>query len=204
MENYFSLSREEVLGNIPMMFITFPSAKDPTANIRHPGNRQTPFVASILKMCLMNKSCWDFIDFFWRFTSLKLASQREKLFSNTRGSEWKHLWHPPPPLTLYHHTVLQASPAWPCWPWLATSGLRNGKGRSLEREAKTTWIWRTAWPKSCWTGHSWSFLSSKIRYESMFVLTFQHPCGSYSYNYTLYNVYLRVCFRSPWWTLPLL
>lgn len=38
MESYFSLSREEVLGNIPMMFITFPSAKDPTANIRHPGN----------------------------------------------------------------------------------------------------------------------------------------------------------------------
>ncbi|TWW69298.1 putative all-trans-retinol 13,14-reductase [Takifugu flavidus] len=37
MESYFSLSREEVLGNIPMMFITFPSAKDPTANIRHPG-----------------------------------------------------------------------------------------------------------------------------------------------------------------------
>uniref|UniRef100_A0A8C4II39 Amine oxidase domain-containing protein n=1 Tax=Dicentrarchus labrax TaxID=13489 RepID=A0A8C4II39_DICLA len=37
MEQYSSLSREQVLGNIPMMFITFPSAKDPTANIRHPG-----------------------------------------------------------------------------------------------------------------------------------------------------------------------
>uniref|UniRef100_UPI0037E72136 all-trans-retinol 13,14-reductase-like n=1 Tax=Semicossyphus pulcher TaxID=241346 RepID=UPI0037E72136 len=37
MERYSSLSREEVLGNIPMMFITFPSAKDPTSNIRHPG-----------------------------------------------------------------------------------------------------------------------------------------------------------------------
>ncbi|KAG5280211.1 hypothetical protein AALO_G00086280 [Alosa alosa] len=37
MENYSSLSREEVLGNIPMMFITFPSAKDPTSSIRHPG-----------------------------------------------------------------------------------------------------------------------------------------------------------------------
>uniref|UniRef100_A0A671URA8 Amine oxidase domain-containing protein n=1 Tax=Sparus aurata TaxID=8175 RepID=A0A671URA8_SPAAU len=37
MERYSSLSREQVLGNIPMMFITFPSAKDPTANIRHPG-----------------------------------------------------------------------------------------------------------------------------------------------------------------------
>ncbi|XP_072224866.1 all-trans-retinol 13,14-reductase-like [Leuresthes tenuis] len=37
MERYCSLSREQVLGNIPMMFITFPSAKDPTASIRHPG-----------------------------------------------------------------------------------------------------------------------------------------------------------------------
>ncbi|CAK6980312.1 all-trans-retinol 13%2C14-reductase-like [Scomber scombrus] len=37
MEKYSSLSREEVLGNIPMMFITFPSAKDSTSNIRHPG-----------------------------------------------------------------------------------------------------------------------------------------------------------------------
>ncbi|XP_041827381.1 inactive all-trans-retinol 13,14-reductase-like [Melanotaenia boesemani] len=37
MERYSSLSRDEVLGNIPMMFITFPSAKDPTSSIRHPG-----------------------------------------------------------------------------------------------------------------------------------------------------------------------
>ncbi|KAG7505122.1 all-trans-retinol 13,14-reductase-like [Solea senegalensis] len=37
MERYSSLTRDQVLGNIPMMFITFPSAKDPTANIRHPG-----------------------------------------------------------------------------------------------------------------------------------------------------------------------
>ncbi|XP_014871691.1 putative all-trans-retinol 13,14-reductase [Poecilia latipinna] len=37
MEAYSSLNREQVLGNIPMMFITFPSAKDPTAAIRHPG-----------------------------------------------------------------------------------------------------------------------------------------------------------------------
>ncbi|TMS15565.1 Putative all-trans-retinol 13,14-reductase [Larimichthys crocea] len=37
MEQYSSLSREQVLGNIPMMFITFPSAKDPTSNTRHPG-----------------------------------------------------------------------------------------------------------------------------------------------------------------------
>ncbi|XP_067088727.1 all-trans-retinol 13,14-reductase-like [Osmerus mordax] len=37
MERYSSLSRDEVVGNIPMMFITFPSAKDPTSSIRHPG-----------------------------------------------------------------------------------------------------------------------------------------------------------------------
>ncbi|KAL3053143.1 hypothetical protein OYC64_005636 [Pagothenia borchgrevinki] len=37
MEQYSSLSRDQVLGNIPMMFITFPSAKDPTAKFRHPG-----------------------------------------------------------------------------------------------------------------------------------------------------------------------
>ena len=37
MERYSSLSRDEVLGNIPMMFITFPSAKDPSSSLRHPG-----------------------------------------------------------------------------------------------------------------------------------------------------------------------
>uniref|UniRef100_A0A3P9L2C0 Amine oxidase domain-containing protein n=1 Tax=Oryzias latipes TaxID=8090 RepID=A0A3P9L2C0_ORYLA len=37
MEQYFSLSKEEVLGNIPMMFITFPSAKDPMSIIKQPG-----------------------------------------------------------------------------------------------------------------------------------------------------------------------
>ncbi|KAM9783801.1 all-trans-retinol 13,14-reductase-like [Syngnathus typhle] len=37
MEQYSSLTRDQVLGNIPMMFITFPSAKDPTSNIRQPG-----------------------------------------------------------------------------------------------------------------------------------------------------------------------
>ncbi|XP_072549859.1 all-trans-retinol 13,14-reductase-like [Salminus brasiliensis] len=37
MEQYSSLSREEVVGNIPMMFLTFPSAKDPTSSLRQPG-----------------------------------------------------------------------------------------------------------------------------------------------------------------------
>ncbi|XP_034751061.1 all-trans-retinol 13,14-reductase-like [Etheostoma cragini] len=37
MKHYSSLSRDQILGNIPMMFITFPSAKDPTSDIRQPG-----------------------------------------------------------------------------------------------------------------------------------------------------------------------
>ncbi|XP_006790992.1 inactive all-trans-retinol 13,14-reductase [Neolamprologus brichardi] len=37
MEDYFGLSREEAPDNIPMMFITVPSSKDPEAKIRHPG-----------------------------------------------------------------------------------------------------------------------------------------------------------------------
>ncbi|XP_035611285.1 all-trans-retinol 13,14-reductase-like [Oncorhynchus keta] len=37
MERYSSLSREEVVGNIPMMFIHSPSAKDPTSSTRRPG-----------------------------------------------------------------------------------------------------------------------------------------------------------------------
>lgn len=37
MEHFFSLSKEEAPDNIPMMFITMPSSKDPEAKIRHPG-----------------------------------------------------------------------------------------------------------------------------------------------------------------------
>lgn len=37
MEHFFSLSKEEAPDNIPMMFITMPSSKDPEARIRHPG-----------------------------------------------------------------------------------------------------------------------------------------------------------------------
>ncbi|XP_034050553.1 inactive all-trans-retinol 13,14-reductase [Thalassophryne amazonica] len=37
LEEYFALSKEEAPDNIPMMFITIPSAKDPEAKIRHPG-----------------------------------------------------------------------------------------------------------------------------------------------------------------------
>lgn len=37
MEEFFALSKEEAPDNIPMMFITVPSAKDPEAKLRHPG-----------------------------------------------------------------------------------------------------------------------------------------------------------------------
>ncbi|XP_077359741.1 inactive all-trans-retinol 13,14-reductase [Festucalex cinctus] len=37
MEDFFALSKEEAPDNIPMMFITVPSSKDPEAKIRHPG-----------------------------------------------------------------------------------------------------------------------------------------------------------------------
>ncbi|TFK10677.1 SH3 domain-containing kinase-binding protein 1 [Platysternon megacephalum] len=37
MTRYAALRREEVSENVPMMFITFPSAKDPTYQQRHPG-----------------------------------------------------------------------------------------------------------------------------------------------------------------------
>uniref|UniRef100_A0A8C4EAL3 Si:ch1073-13h15.3 n=1 Tax=Dicentrarchus labrax TaxID=13489 RepID=A0A8C4EAL3_DICLA len=37
MEDFFALSKEEAPDNIPMMFITMPSSKDPESKIRHPG-----------------------------------------------------------------------------------------------------------------------------------------------------------------------
>ncbi|XP_037320126.2 inactive all-trans-retinol 13,14-reductase [Pungitius pungitius] len=37
MEDFFALNKEEAPDNIPMMFITMPSAKDPESKIRHPG-----------------------------------------------------------------------------------------------------------------------------------------------------------------------
>ncbi|CAG5958664.1 unnamed protein product, partial [Menidia menidia] len=37
MEEFFAMSKEEAPDNIPMMFITMPSAKDPEAKLRHPG-----------------------------------------------------------------------------------------------------------------------------------------------------------------------
>ncbi|XP_051969163.1 inactive all-trans-retinol 13,14-reductase [Xyrauchen texanus] len=37
MDDFFSMGKDEAPDNIPMMFITFPSAKDPTSQTRHPG-----------------------------------------------------------------------------------------------------------------------------------------------------------------------
>ena len=41
MDDFFALSKEEAPDNIPMMFITMPSAKDPEAKIRNPGTNNT-------------------------------------------------------------------------------------------------------------------------------------------------------------------
>uniref|UniRef100_A0AAQ4RS67 Amine oxidase domain-containing protein n=1 Tax=Gasterosteus aculeatus aculeatus TaxID=481459 RepID=A0AAQ4RS67_GASAC len=57
MERYSSLSREQVLGNIPMMFITFPSAKDPTSNVRHPGNWRIRNLQLFQSNCSFKMKC---------------------------------------------------------------------------------------------------------------------------------------------------
>ena len=41
MDEFFALSKEDAPENIPMMFITFPSAKDPEAKKRNPGNENS-------------------------------------------------------------------------------------------------------------------------------------------------------------------
>ncbi|GAA6091865.1 inactive all-trans-retinol 13,14-reductase-like [Tachysurus ichikawai] len=43
MDEYFSLEKDEAPDNIPMMHFTFPSAKDPTSKIRHPGTTSLVF-----------------------------------------------------------------------------------------------------------------------------------------------------------------
>uniref|UniRef100_A0AAY4CLG2 Amine oxidase domain-containing protein n=1 Tax=Denticeps clupeoides TaxID=299321 RepID=A0AAY4CLG2_9TELE len=47
MDTFFSLSKDEAPDNIPMMFITFPSAKDPTSKIRHPGKSCMTILAMV-------------------------------------------------------------------------------------------------------------------------------------------------------------
>ncbi|XP_014059921.1 all-trans-retinol 13,14-reductase [Salmo salar] len=70
MERYSSLSREDVVGNIPMMFIHSPSAKDPTSSTRHPGK-------SCMTLLTMAKFEW-FED--WKDTKI-----------NKRGSDYEDL-----------------------------------------------------------------------------------------------------------------
>ncbi|XP_055752704.1 all-trans-retinol 13,14-reductase-like [Salvelinus fontinalis] len=70
MERYSSLSRDEVAGNIPMMFIHSPSAKDPTSSTRHPGK-------SCMTLLTMAKFEW-FED--WKDTKI-----------NKRGSNYEDL-----------------------------------------------------------------------------------------------------------------
>ncbi|KAL4660500.1 putative all-trans-retinol 13,14-reductase [Arapaima gigas] len=68
MDQFFGLGKEEAPDNIPMMFITFPSAKDPTAKIRHPGK-------SCMTLLTMVKYEW--------FEEWKDTSSRK------RGSEYE-------------------------------------------------------------------------------------------------------------------
>lgn len=37
MDDYFSMGKDEAPDHIPMMYFTFPSAKDTTYKLRHPG-----------------------------------------------------------------------------------------------------------------------------------------------------------------------
>lgn len=41
MKRYLALSREEAANNIPLLFVTSPSTKDPTWQMRHPGKADT-------------------------------------------------------------------------------------------------------------------------------------------------------------------
>lgn len=47
MTQYTALSRDDVPENLAMMFITFPAAKDPTYEQRHPG---TPWGGPCLRV----------------------------------------------------------------------------------------------------------------------------------------------------------
>ncbi|XP_058263290.1 inactive all-trans-retinol 13,14-reductase-like isoform X1 [Hemibagrus wyckioides] len=51
MDEFFSMGKDEAPDNIPMMYFTFPSAKDPTSKIRHPGK-------SCMTLLMMVKYEW--------------------------------------------------------------------------------------------------------------------------------------------------
>ncbi|TSK14493.1 All-trans-retinol 13,14-reductase [Bagarius yarrelli] len=46
-DNYFSMGKDEAPDNIPMMYFTFPSAKDPTSKIRHPGKSSMTIIMMV-------------------------------------------------------------------------------------------------------------------------------------------------------------
>lgn len=176
MERYSSLSREEVLGNIPMMFITFPSAKDPTSTIRHPGNTFPYVNVYLFFRCVSN-----LIQPSSQVTSFPpltmFSSSRDFMIDIQSWTKTLNYW------VAYNElqslvpicVPLKESPEWRYWPWLAMSGSRNGRGQSLEREDRTTWIWKTAWLKSCWNGHLQSSLIWEIRCE-LSICYWTHVC----------------------------
>ncbi|XP_062859644.1 inactive all-trans-retinol 13,14-reductase-like [Trichomycterus rosablanca] len=47
MDEFFSMGKDDAPENIPMMVITFPSAKDPTSQIRHPGKSCMTILAMV-------------------------------------------------------------------------------------------------------------------------------------------------------------
>ena len=52
MEEFFALGKDDAPENIPMMFITMPSVKDPEAKIRHPGMNPLVFLPVRLLLLL--------------------------------------------------------------------------------------------------------------------------------------------------------
>lgn len=56
MKRYLASSREEAANNIPLLFVTSPSAKDPTWEMRHPGEAGTTNACEGLQ-----SSCWGLV-----------------------------------------------------------------------------------------------------------------------------------------------
>ncbi|XP_036429269.1 inactive all-trans-retinol 13,14-reductase [Colossoma macropomum] len=76
MDDFFSLEKDEAPDNIPMMFITFPSAKDPTSKIRHPGKTCMTILTMVnyewfeeWKDTTVKKRGDDYMDYKMRFAN---------------------------------------------------------------------------------------------------------------------------------------
>lgn len=48
MRRYYNSSRDEAAANIPLLFVTSPSAKDPTWDTRYPGDAALPNLTGFL------------------------------------------------------------------------------------------------------------------------------------------------------------